>query len=78
MLVVRPQGSMNSVVVDVGCRVSWRRAVSLPSFCAASAIVWTVGGRCPTEVNICCRVRLSCTGRRVTRAAMAASSVCPH
>ncbi len=66
------------MVGEVSWSVSWRMAVSVPSRFAASAIRCTVGGRWPTEVNICARVRLSCTGRRVTRAASAASMVCGH
>ena len=78
MLVTTPHWATNSVTGEVELTVSWRRAVSVPSRRAARAIRWTVGGRWPSEVNICCRVRTSRTGRPTTRAARAAIRVCCH
>ena len=56
--------------------LSWRMPVSLPSWSAPSAIVWTVAAWCPAIEYICARVSWRCTGRFRTFAASAASRVC--
>src|SRR5205814_4081354 len=71
--VAAPHAATKSVTGDVAFTVSCRIAVSVPSRRAASAIRWTVGGRCPTEVNIWLRVSIRRTGRPVIRAAITAA-----